>query len=274
MTVSCNLNRSDLPSDCVIPTADHVTYGSCTFLDKTTSGWVTTYRYSCPKNGGTTGDTKGVRCNFSGSQTYCPWDSCQLMNYSIPARTCSITSVSKTSVTQGAVDSITFNWFADAHDTTGRTAEFYLVTTNGQQLNPVPANCSTLSAAVPYTYKCLPTCDTSTMSCATAYTLNTQNLPAGSYYGFCHLPTPTDKCSGNVFCEYENPAPTPAYKYPAGTCGAGGYVSCSPTDNVYFQVVAPTPTLTVAPTATRTPTPTLIPTAMPAPFFVTASPNM
>lgn len=99
-------------------------------------------------------------------------------------------------------------------------------------------------------------------------------IPAGSYYLHCDLPTdpPSKKCSGNPFCNFENPP------MPGGfDCASTGWISCSNSDNYSFTIGIPTATITPNPKPTSTPFPTLtlvptitvVPTKIPTTVLVT-----
>ncbi len=144
--------------------------------------------------------------------------------------------------------------FSGSYAPAGNTVRLWVARQDKAAISPAPANQGVYvepigSPIYPYTAYRVDSCVISgSGTCAKTYTI--PSLPANSYYYFhCDIQNAPDMCSGQPFCNYENP-PMP------GGLTCPGYRSCSNNDNGSYITVIPT----VTPTPTSTPMPTPTPT--------------
>lgn len=150
--------------------------------------------------------------------------------------------------------------FSGAYAPSGNQVKLWVARQDKAAISPAPANQYTYvepigSPIYPYTAYLVDSCDVVDASGTCYKTYSIPSLPTDGYYYFhCDIENTPDACSGQPFCNYENPL------MPGGLdCTSYGYRSCSDNDNGSYITVIPTATPTVTPTPSPTPTPTPTP---------------
>jgi hypothetical protein len=121
--------------------------------------------------------------------------------------------------------------FSGSNAPQGNNIRLWLARQDKAVIVPAPANQYVYTETGPplgsYTSYLVADCTAdATGSCSETYSVP-DSLPAGDYYFHCDIQNDPDKCSGQPFCNYENP-PMPGGK------DCTGYRSCSLSDNLAY----------------------------------------
>lgn len=130
--------------------------------------------------------------------------------------------------------------FGGNHAPPGNVVNLWLARQDKSAIYPPPPNNYVYTdASLNYTGYLVDSCTIGNDgTCSKGY-YYPQNLPVGNYYFHCDIQQDPYKCSGQPFCDYENPP------MPGGIdCTALGFRSCSSSDNrAYTKDLTPTPTI-------------------------------
>ena len=136
--------------------------------------------------------------------------------------------------------------YSGANVPAGTNIKLWVARTDKAAIDPAPPNGYVYyenGEVGPYTGYLVSSCDTDAQGSCYG-TFDVSSLHVGDYYFHCDIQNISGKCSGQPFCNYENPP------MPGGiNCSASGYSSCSVYDNLTYTRVDSRPALCASTTA-------------------------